>query len=59
MFTGSFLPVGQATAQTAAQSLFEQMTVEERVGQVFLVTFQGSKIEPDSQIVELIQPIRS
>ncbi len=55
MLTSIFLPVGQVRAQTTAQALFDQMTIEERVGQVFLVTFEGSTIEPDSPILELVQ----
>lgn len=46
-----------ATAQTddLAEDLLAQMTVEERVGQLFLVRFQGSAIEPDSVIDQLIR----
>ncbi len=37
-----------------AQALFETMSIEERVGQLFLVTFTGSEIPPDSDIADLI-----
>ncbi len=38
-----------------AEDLLAQMTVEERVGQLFLVRFQGSTVEPDSAIDRLIR----
>ncbi|KAA3664817.1 MAG: hypothetical protein DWQ04_03800, partial [Chloroflexi bacterium] len=41
-------------ATPAALSLLEQMTVEERVGQLFLVTFQGDKAPRSSDIADLI-----
>ena len=37
------------------QRLFSRMSVEERVGQVFLVSFQGSAILEDSRIIDLIE----
>jgi len=37
-----------------AQALLETLTPEERVGQLFLVTFQGNTVEPDSPIYDLI-----
>ncbi|MFN2138090.1 MAG: glycoside hydrolase family 3 N-terminal domain-containing protein, partial [Candidatus Promineifilaceae bacterium] len=37
-----------------AASLFEQMSVDERIGQLFLITFEGDSLDPDSDIVELI-----
>lgn len=37
-----------------ASSLIRQMSPEERVGQLFLVSFTGSKISADSQIVNLV-----
>lgn len=59
-----FLPVDsiQASPNTAsnmdahaqAEQLLNQMTPEERVGQLFLVTFQGSDISPTSQIYDLV-----
>lgn len=38
-----------------AQALLASMTPEERVGQLFLVSFKGRNAESDSQIAELIQ----
>ena len=40
-------------AQKAAQ-LLAKLTPEERVGQLFLVTFNGTEITPESQIYDLI-----
>ncbi len=37
-----------------AQELLDAMTVEERVGQLFLIAFDGDSIEPGSEIVDLI-----
>ncbi len=37
-----------------AERLLSQMTVAERVGQLFLVTFEGDAIRPDDPIVELL-----
>lgn len=41
-------PAGQA------DQLLSQLTPEERIGQLFLVTFQGTNVGPDSQIYDLI-----
>lgn len=41
-------------ADDAAQALFEQMTVAERVGQLFLVTFQGDTVALTDDIASLI-----
>jgi len=41
-------PAGQA------EELLSQLTPEERIGQLFLVTFQGTDVGPDSQIYKLI-----
>jgi len=40
-------------AQKAGQ-LLARLTPEERVGQLFLVTFEGAQIEPDSPIFDLL-----
>ena len=37
-----------------AQDLLERMTPEEKVGQLFLVTFTGTKVGPESEIFDLI-----
>jgi beta-N-acetylhexosaminidase len=42
------------TPQPEVQALFARMTPAERVGQLFLVTFQGTDAGPDSQIYDLI-----
>ncbi|HSJ87114.1 MAG TPA: glycoside hydrolase family 3 N-terminal domain-containing protein [Anaerolineales bacterium] len=60
MFLASFLgPLPTARAQSQVpfskvQGVLASMTAEERVGQLFLVTFQGTNTEPDSQIYDLI-----
>lgn len=41
-------------AQIEAEALLKQMTPEERIGQLFLLTFQGSTVIPDSPIYNLI-----
>jgi len=59
-FTASFLgPVPGARAQTQTsptkvQAVLASMTPEERVGQLFLVTFRGTDISAESQIYDLI-----
>jgi beta-N-acetylhexosaminidase len=40
--------------QEQAQSLLETMTPQERVGQLFMVTFNGTDVGSDSQIYDLI-----
>lgn len=60
----AILPVGSiqaslnaassSDARAQAEQLLNQMTPEERVGQLFLVTFQGIDISPTSQIYDLI-----
>src|SRR5215510_8394869 len=52
-------PVGGASAQTfsqatTAEAVLVSMTPEERVGQLFLVTFRGTNTSVDSQIYDLI-----
>ncbi len=63
LLTGLFAPSGSGLAAVLQQydaayykatSLLRQMSPEERIGQLFLVSFEGSKISPDSQIVSLI-----
>lgn len=54
-----FGPVPAALAQpesqaTNVQSLLAEMTPEERVGQLFLVTFGGTNVGPESQIYDLL-----
>ena len=44
----------QPTPESRAQALLEQMSPEERVGQLFLVTFEGREVVEDSPIYNLI-----
>ena len=37
------------------QRIFSAMSVEEKVGQVFLVSFQGSTVHDESRIISLIE----
>jgi beta-N-acetylhexosaminidase len=47
-------PAATSVSNEKAASLLQRMTPEERVGQLFLVTFQGPTALPDSDIYELI-----
>ncbi len=40
--------------QVDVEQLFAEMNVEERIGQLFLVTFEGDTLTADSELVELI-----
>ena len=42
----------------AAQALLDEMNIEERVGQLFLVTFEGDTAVPESTITDLITHYR-
>ena len=42
------------SARDRAQLLLDRMSVEERVGQVFLVTFNGNSVEEGSQVWDLV-----
>ena len=59
-FLASFLgPLSAVRAQSQVpsskvQGVLASMTPEERVGQLFLVTFQGTSTDPESQIYDLI-----
>lgn len=46
--------INQQEASEKAISLLSRLTPEEKVGQLFLVTFNGNSIEPDSPIYTLI-----
>lgn len=50
--TGAYAQAGTPSAQV--QALLTSMTPEERVGQLFLVTFHGTSTGEDSQIYDLI-----
>jgi beta-N-acetylhexosaminidase len=47
-------PRQETTSMQQAQQLLERLTPEERVGQIFLATFDGMDAEPGSQIYDLI-----
>jgi len=49
---GAFVAAYQSAVE--AQDLLEAMSVEERVGQLFLVTFEGDSIVEESDIADLI-----
>lgn len=52
------LKIGNAQSPASyfqdAQNLLEQMSPEERVGQLFLVTFEGNAPQPEDPIIDLI-----
>ncbi|HEY64005.1 MAG TPA: hypothetical protein G4O02_05485 [Caldilineae bacterium] len=54
------LPGAQETPDPDAElrALIEQMSVADRVGQLFIVPFRGDDIGPDSEIAELIRTYR-
>jgi beta-N-acetylhexosaminidase len=45
---------GQARSLSSAETILQDLTPEERVGQLFLVGFEGATLEPDSPIYDLI-----
>lgn len=49
----SHTPV-RVAAETSPESLLQMISPEEKIGQLFLVTFQGSEITEESQIANLI-----
>ncbi len=52
-------PISQAqTAPVDVRTILEAMTVADRVGQLFVVTFDGNDAGPDSAIAELIRDYR-
>jgi len=52
---GQAKPLSQTSpSRDRAQALLDTLTAEERVGQLFLVTFTGTDIGQDSQIFDLI-----
>jgi beta-N-acetylhexosaminidase len=52
------LKIGNAQSRISdseqAQNLLEQMSPEERVGQLFLITFEGNTPQPEDPIIDLI-----
>jgi beta-N-acetylhexosaminidase len=45
---------GYTQDQVDVEQLFEEMTVEERIGQLFLISFEGDTLTPDNEIIDLI-----
>ena len=45
----------ESTYTQKAQQLLEKMTAEEKIGQLFLITFHGDTIEEDSELYALLQ----
>jgi beta-N-acetylhexosaminidase len=58
MLFNSFMPIipaiAQETPENKARALLEKMTPEEKVGQLFLVSFSGTDISNQSTIFDLI-----
>lgn len=53
-FLSPFVPVQQDGVDADVEAVFARMTPEERVGQLFLVSFYGSDVGPNSEIAQLI-----
>ena len=58
LLTCLFQPLTEVNAEPVippnVTALYNQLTPEERIGQLFLVTFTGAEVTPDSQIYDLI-----
>lgn len=52
--TASAVPVNQTNPQDQARLLLSKMSPEQKVGQLFLVTFSGKQIEKNSALYKLI-----
>ena len=48
-------PANPVIAQSDVEALMAEMTPAEKVGQLFLITFDGSEIAPSGPVAELIQ----
>src|SRR5262245_58548463 len=56
---GTVVAEAQGPLETARiQQMIDRMSVEERVGQLFLVTFQGADSGPNSDVTRLIRDLR-
>src|SRR5512147_1490257 len=44
----------EQAADQKAKAMLQKLTAEERIGQLFLVTFQGTSFDENSQIYDLI-----
>jgi beta-N-acetylhexosaminidase len=53
----SAAPAMSATAQ-AVEAIFDRMTVADRVGQLFLVTFMGNDVSDNSEVATLVRDYR-
>ena len=53
-FGASELPASAFQSPEQAQEILDAMTVEERVGQLFLVAFEGDSIDQSSDVADLI-----
>ncbi len=51
----AYIRLEQESIDKKVQDLFNSMSPEERVGQLFLISFQGTDIGPDSSIYNLIK----
>ena len=51
-YAGPLLQI--SSPQDHAEALLETLTPEEKVGQLFIVTFNGTDIDPESQIFDLL-----
>ena len=47
-----------SAADPAVEAIFSALTPDERVGQLFIISFNGTETDPDSDIAELIQAYR-
>jgi beta-N-acetylhexosaminidase len=54
----AFHPPYQDDTEATVEALLEEMSPEDRVGQLFLVTFYGADVGPESDIARLIQEYR-
>lgn len=52
--TGTAQSQEEPDLQAQADALFQSLTVPERIGQLFLVTFEGDRVPADSAIADLI-----
>jgi beta-N-acetylhexosaminidase len=52
------MPVAAQAEDDFVQEIIARMSVEERIGQLFVVTFAGSDVGPGSDIAQLIVQYR-
>ena len=51
----SFFPANPVLAQSDVDALMAEMTPAEKVGQIFLITFDGRDVTPEGPLAQLIQ----